>query len=63
MVNLQMANFQKNKLYIGLGALVFVLLTITVAPMILASISDTTKQNSTNNYIEIGETKKIFHWK
>jgi len=61
MVNLQMANFQKNKLYIGLGLLaVFVLLTITVAPMILASISDTTQQNSTSSYIEIGEDKKDF---
>ena len=59
MRNLQIA-FQKDKLYIGLGFLVFVLLTIAVAPMILASISDTPKQNSTDNYIEIGENKKDF---
>ena len=59
MRNLQIA-FQKDELYIGLGFLVFVLLTIAVAPMILASISDTPKQNSTDNYIEIGENKKDF---
>lgn len=47
MGNLQKADFQRNKLYIGLGlVVVFVLLTISVAPMILASISDTPKQNS-----------------
>jgi hypothetical protein len=52
--NLQITNFQKNKLYIGLGFLVvFVLLTIAVAPMILASISDTSKQNSTENYVDM----------
>ena len=56
MGNLQTANFQKNKLYIGLGFLVvFVLLTIAVAPMILASISDTPKQTSTDNYADISE--------
>src|SRR4030067_502876 len=56
MGNLQIANSQKNKLYIGLGFLgVFVLLTIAVAPMILASISDTPKQTSTDNYFDISE--------
>ena len=56
MGNLQIANFQKNKLYIGLGFLVvFVLLTIAVAPMIFASISDTPKQTSTDNNVDINE--------
>jgi hypothetical protein len=61
MGNLQKAGFQKNRLYIVLGFLiVFVLLTIAVAPMILASISDTTKQNLTDNRIAIGEDKEHF---
>lgn len=56
MGNLQIANFKKKKLYIGLGFLVvFVLLTITVAPMILASINDIPKQSSTDNYVDISE--------
>ena len=56
MGNLQIANFQKNKLYIGLGFLVvFVLLTIAVAPMIFASINDTPKQTSTDNNVDISE--------
>lgn len=54
MGNLQIAKFQKNKLYIGLGFLVvFVLLTIAVAPMILAFLSDTPKQTSTDNYVDM----------
>jgi hypothetical protein len=54
MGNLQIANFRKNKLYIGLGFMVvFVLLTIAVAPMILVSISDTPKQTSTDNYVDM----------
>jgi len=60
MGNQQTANFQKNKLYIGLGFLVFILLTIAVAPMILASISHAPKQNPTDNYIDISENKKDF---
>lgn len=54
MGNLQKADFRKNKLYIGLGFLaVFVLLTIAVAPMILASISDTQKETATDNYVDM----------
>ena len=55
MGNLQTANFQKNKLYIALGFLVFVLLTIAVAPIIIASINDTPKQTSTDNYVDLSE--------
>ncbi len=52
--NLQTARFHKSKLYIGFGFLVvFVLLTIAIAPMILASISDTPKETDTDNYIDM----------
>jgi uncharacterized membrane protein YcgQ (UPF0703/DUF1980 family) len=41
-------------MYIGFGFLVvFVLLTIAIAPMILASISDTPKETDTDNYIDM----------
>ena len=54
MGNLQKTDFQKNKLYISVGFLVvFVLLTIAVAPMILASINDTPKQISIGNYVDM----------
>ena len=54
MGNLQAAKTQKNKLYIGLGlVVVFVLLTISLAPMILASISDTSKGTATDNYVDM----------
>ncbi len=55
MGNLQTAKFKKKK-YIGLGFLVvFALLTLAVAPMILDSISDTSKQTSTDNNVDISE--------
>jgi hypothetical protein len=55
MDNLQTAHYKKKK-YIGLGFLaVFVLLTIAVAPMILTSISHTSKQISPDNNIGIRE--------
>ncbi len=54
MGNLQIATLQKNKLYISLGFLALsVLLTIAVVPMILASIPDTPKQTSTDNYVDM----------
>jgi hypothetical protein len=54
MGNLQKADLKKNILYIILALLiVFVLLTVAVAPMILASISGTSKQNSTDNYVDM----------
>ncbi len=56
MGNLQRANFQKNKLYVGLGILVVVaLLTIAVAPSILALVSDKSKETSTGNYVNVNK--------
>ncbi len=50
----QTTKFPKKKLYIGLSFLVvFILLTIALAPMILASISDTPEETATDNYVDM----------
>jgi hypothetical protein len=52
----RIANFQKKKLFIGLGFLVvFFLLSIAVAPKILTAIHDSPNHTSTENNIDISE--------
>ncbi len=55
MSNLLTANFQKNKFVVFGFLVVFVLVSIAVAPIILASISDSLKPNSIDNNADLGE--------